>query len=442
VPNADVAPGGRSGRRAVRTTTRRRAALRWLFEGTPGRLRLLGIGAVLACLVLSLVGSTAFSTRQSALADARADAAQLIRVQEIATQLVKADSLFTNGNLAYGLEAPKNLVAYDAAVAEASDLIADASAANGDDAAALTKVNAALSEYAARVAASRANNNQGYQVATGYLHQASDLLRGNEKVKVTGMLPTLQQLMGDNSARVDAAYSRSGRATWILLGAVLLALGGLFVVQVRLARITRRYLNVPLVGASAAVFLVLVTGAVVMVTAQRSANTVHDTSYKDLQNVATARIQAYTAKSAESISLIYRGTGGDYASADTRYTAATTDAAARLVGVGGGDELKAWRGAHDTVFQKAAGKGAGAWQNAAVAATGEGSAEAPTINSTFAAFDEVTVRTLDDRAATVDVGLTRGHLGLLLLTWIAIVVGVIAAAASWTGISQRLEEYR
>ena len=92
------------------------------------------------------------------------------------------------------------------------------------------------------------------------------------------------------------------------------------------------------------------------------------------------------------------------------------------------------------MFQKAAGKGAGAWQNAAVAATGEGSAEAPTINSTFAAFDEVTVRTLDDRAATVDVGLTRGHLGLLLLTWIAIVVGVIAA--SWTGISQRLEEYR
>jgi hypothetical protein len=435
-------PVGRNSRQRTRAATRWRAAVRSFFEGTPGRLRLLGIGAVLACLALSLVGSAAFSTRQSALADARADAAQLIRVQEIATQLVKADSLFTNGNLAYGLEAPKNLADYDAAIAEASGLVAHASRANGADAAQLATVNAALTEYTARVASSRANNNQAFQVATGYLRQASDLLRGNDKAKTTGMLPTLEQLMRDNSARVDAAYSRSRWATGILVAAVLLSLGGLIVVQVRLARMTRRYLNLPLVGASVAVFLVLAVGAVLMATAQRSANTVYDHSYSDLQNVATARIQAYTAKSAESISLNYRGNGGDFSAPDTRYAEATAQAAAKLAGIGGVDELNAWKAAHDTVFETAAGRGVRAWQDAARAATAEGTAETPTLNSTFAAFGEVTARMLDDRAVEVGSGLSRGHVGLVVMMWIAVVVGVFAAAAAWGGISQRLEEYR
>lgn len=433
-----VTPPGPDSRRTARTAARRQAAVRSFFEGTPGRLRLLGIGAVLACLVLSLVGSAAFSTRQSALADARADAAQLIRVQEIATQLVKADSLFTNGYLAYGLESPANLTKYDAALTEASSLIAEASRANGDDAAELAKVNAALSEYTARVASARANNNQGYQVATGYLRQASDLLRGNEKTKIAGMLPTLQQLMGDNSRRVDDAYSRSGWATWILLATVLLGLGGLIAVQVRLARLSRRYLNVPLVGASGAVLLVLATGAVVMIGAQSSANRVYDSSYTALQNVATARIQAYTAKSAESISLIYRGTGGDFGSADNQYEAATKEAAAKLTGVGGTAELDAWKAAHQKVITTAGGPEQDAWQRAAKEASADGSA----INSTFDALDTVTGRALERNAAQVDSGLTSGHLGLILLTWIAVVVGVVAAAAGWGGIAQRLEEYR
>jgi hypothetical protein len=241
---------------------------------------------------------------------------------------------------------------------------------------------------------------------------------------------------------VDDAYSSSRRATWILVATVLLALGGLVVVQVRLARMTRRYLNLPLVGASAAVFLVLAAGAVVMATAQSSAGTVYRTSYAELRSVATARIEAYTAKSAESIALIYRGTGGDYGPVDQRYDEAMKDAAARLGGIGGVAELTAWKTAHDAVFATAGGNAPQAWQDAAKAATAPGSASQPTINSTFAAFDAKTLETLQTKSAAVDTGLDQGHLGLLLLTWIAVVAGVLAAVAAWTGIAQRLEEYR
>ena len=161
--------------------------------------------------------------------------------------------------------------------------------------------------------------------------------------------------MSAESVRVDDAYSRSRRATWLLVGALLLSLGGLVVVQVRLAQRTHRYLNLPLAGATAGVFAVLLVGTIVMAIAQNSANRVYDTSYTDLRNLATARIEAYTAKSAESISLIYRGTGGDYAAADKRYAQATEDAKNKLGHRDGLAQLTAWRAAHDAVFQEAAG---------------------------------------------------------------------------------------
>lgn len=465
VPQGPGAPGGPGvpdprtvvpvpgSRRTARQASRRRAAVRTAFEGTPGKLRLAGIGAVLACLMLSLLGSLAFQSRGNALADARADAAQLIRVQEIATQLVKADSLFTNGYLAYGLESPDKLVAYDDAVSEASSLIAEASRASASDAAALATVNDELTEYTARVASARANNSQGYQVATGYLRQANVLLRGDGKPAgdptktEVGMLPTLQQLIDANGERVEDAYADSRLATWLLVGTGLLALGGLAAVQVWLARRTHRYLSLPLVGATVTVLLVLGIGAVVMAQAQNAANDVYDSSYRNLQNLANARIQAYTAKSAESISLIYRGTGGGYPAADAQYAEARKQASNRLADVpaaGGGGvglpELAAWSAAHDAVFKAAETNWVAAAKAATAPSTGDG--DTTTINGTFDRLDRVTDAALKAEAGGVDAGLATGRLGLRLLGWIAIVAGVLAAAAAWAGITQRLEEYR
>jgi len=73
--------------------------VRSAFEGTPGRLRLAGIVTVLAGLVFGLFAYVAASNRSDAIASARADAAQLVRVQSIRTNLVLADANLTNAFL-------------------------------------------------------------------------------------------------------------------------------------------------------------------------------------------------------------------------------------------------------------------------------------------------------------------------------------------------------
>jgi hypothetical protein len=269
------------------------------------------------------------------------------------------------------------------------------------------------------------------------------LLRGDAKkaddpTKVVGMLPTLQQLIAANGERVDDAYSSSRLATWMLLGAALLSLGGLIAAQVRLARTTHRYLNVPLVAATGVVLLVLGSGAFIMARAQSSANTVRESSYSDLRSLANARIQGYIAKSAESISLIYIGTGGPSAAAQEQFSTAMNEASQQLNRVPnnpGLTELTAWGDLHKTLYALAGTN----WQTAAVNAT---SADPGTVNTTFDGFNTKTSDALKEQAGLVDSGLKTGRLGLQLLGWIAIVAGVLAAVASWAGISQRLEEYR
>jgi len=101
-------------------------AARNAFAGTPGRLRLAGVATVLACLVFGLFAFVAATTRANALANARADAAQLVRVQSIRTNLVFADANLTNAFLVGGLEPPSARAAYEQGIATASKTLADA----------------------------------------------------------------------------------------------------------------------------------------------------------------------------------------------------------------------------------------------------------------------------------------------------------------------------
>jgi hypothetical protein len=412
------------------------------MEGTPGRLRIAAIVAVLACLAFALIGADAFRARGSALDQARADAAQLIRVQAIATSVVQADSLFTNGYLAYGLESNGQLAQYYAAMATASRSIAEASAANPADASDLATVNQALTQYTARVAAARANNGQGNQASTGYLRQAANLLRGTTPADGSpDMLPTLGNLIQANTQRVDDAYSTSDWATaWLVLAAVLAA-AGLGVVQFWLARTTHRYLNVPLAGASVAVVLVLIAGALVMGSAQGRANQVRDGAYTATLALAKARIAAFTGKSAESISLIYLGTGGDYQGSEKTYQDSLGTARTQLTTVSqisGADagmaELGGWDAQHSKIYTQA--------QTDWTTAVKQASAPDGALNASFKAVDTATASALTTQAAAVDDGLGGSHGLLVALGWITLVVGLVAAGAAWAGVSQRLEEYR
>lgn len=412
-----------------------RASLR----GSPGQLRSAGIVAVVACLAFAGLAAWALQLRASALSAARDHAAQLVRVQQIASDLVAADSQFTNGYLTFGQDSTAQLNAYDAAIADAAKLIAEASRAEPDDAAELSTVNEALATYTARVAAARANNKQGYQVGVGYLRQASDLLRSD--ARSPNLLPTLDKLVSDNAARVDDAFAVSRLATWLLVAAALIGLGALGYVQVWLARRSHRFLNLPLVAATTAVIVGLVAGTVVMVTAQSKARQVKDHSYAATLALANARIAAYVGKSYQSITLIYIGTGGDYPGSQVNYTAQVGKAKDRLAAAsaGGADvgatELQNWVAASDKLYTAALGD----WVSAATSATQTG---AGSVNTLFASFDQATRPALATQATAVEDGLSGSHGALVVLGWLALLLGIVAAGLAWAGISLRLEEYR
>ena len=128
---------------------------------TPQRLRLLSLGVVVVSVVVALVGGLIFSYLAFSLSRAKADTAQLIRVQKIQSNLLSADATATNAFLVGGLEPPAQRAVYDQALSSTSSLIVEAAQAQPADAAALSALNQQVISYAATIEQARANNRQG-----------------------------------------------------------------------------------------------------------------------------------------------------------------------------------------------------------------------------------------------------------------------------------------
>jgi hypothetical protein len=418
--HADLAPRGR---------------LRRALEGTPGQLRTAAVIGVLVSLVFALLGGNAFRARGNALDEARADAAQLVRVQQIATDLTAADAVVTNAFLQGGQEPAGTYDQFQRLISNASTRIAEAARAQPGDAEALAAVNGALSQYTAAVASARVNNRFAFQTGSGYLRQASTLLR-TPTADQPAMLPTLQSVVAADAARVEDAFDDARLAVIELAVAALVVLGGLAAVQIWLARRTRRILNVPMTWGTAAVLLTIVLGALTMIGSQGAADTVHDTNYAATKALAQARIAAYDAKANESLTLVYQGAGQAFEAA---YGRDLTNAREQLLAAqhaGGGDvgtsALNAWNSVHEGIRKADDG---GNWQQAVNQATGVS-------NTRFNDFADTSGQALDKEALAVSDGLTASHWELVLLGWLTLAVGILAAALAWAGIGQRLGEYR
>jgi hypothetical protein len=420
--------------------------LRSLFEGSPGRLRVAGIAAVVVCLVFALLGASAFQARGNALADANADAAQLIRVQQIASDVVLADSLLTSAFPSPADESGEQVDAFNQALTRASQFIADAAAAKPEDGPALANVSDALGQYRQYAASARIYNKQGDQVGYGYLRQAGAALRGQDAqnnpnlITGTGMLPELDKLITASTQRVDDAYAASRWATLQMVLAALVVLVGLVWVQIWLARRTRRYLNVPLFSAGVAVLLVVVVGAFVMAGAQSRADRVRDTSYTSLKSLADARIAANAAKSDASIAFLYQRIGGsaqvyrdDYAVKIAQVTRSLSNAKLPASDPAV-TSFTTWKQAADPVFDTQPGD----WTKVAQTLASPSSP----FNKPFTTLDTQLRQQIDEEAAKVGKDLGTGNVPLIVVGWLALVVGILAAVASWAGISQRLEDYR
>ena len=164
---------------------------------TPRELRRLTTAVIIAGVVFGLAGLATFLLLAASVQRAEASTAQLIRVQEIQTNLLRADANATNAFLVGGLEPPDQRQAYDEAIIETARLIAEASDAEPADQAALAELNTQLLDYTENIELARANNRQGFPVGAQYLRTASGGLRADA-------LPILDNLVAANSDRAES----------------------------------------------------------------------------------------------------------------------------------------------------------------------------------------------------------------------------------------------
>jgi hypothetical protein len=406
--------------------------VRDFLAGTPGRLRLLAALAIAGCILFAVLGAIGLNRRASALTHAREDSAQLVRLQDIRTSLVEADAAATNAFLVGGLEPSATRAVYQDRLQHASSQVTAASTHDRSDADRLGVVNKDLATYAGLIESARANNRQGFPLGTAYLRQASALLRDQ-------ILPALTDLSVTNQQRVRSAHDQDRSVTLLWLGG-LIGLGTLVAAQLWIARRMRRLLNRPLLVATGILAAALVGASASAANALSKADDVRAGPYRAAVVLTAARSDAFDAKSAESLTLIARGSGQSY---EQRHAQLMADANTKLqTGVGGVDftamrgQLADYAATHADIRAL---DDEGDWDKAVQIATGSDETGA---NARFAAFADATGKALDEQVALVDKGLSDARSPIVVFQWLVLVAGLIAAVAAWRGIADRLREYR
>ena len=196
--------------------------------------------AALACLIAGAVGAWVLTVTSTSLDDINRGTQQLLRLQQIKGDVLRADGVATHG-LAQGTPASA-ITDYADALKEAARLTVEASQAQPLDQSDLTSVNAALLNYALTMERARTTYPQDNAAGLTYVNDAGSVLSKDA-------VPALDKLITANSNRVDAA--RASDRLWaagLALVPVLLLLG----ISIWVARRTRRVVNIGLVVALAA----------------------------------------------------------------------------------------------------------------------------------------------------------------------------------------------
>lgn len=410
------------------------AVVRSWLSGTPGRMRLALIASAAASVLFGIAAAQGFAEAGGALSRADANTAQLVRLQAIHTNLVRADAVATNAFLVGGLEPADQRQEYENALSEASRLITDAARSQPADNAALAELNTALVNYSGLVEQARANNRQGLPVGAQYLRDASSGLR-------LTALPLLENLVTANENRVTTEFDGIGRGYIWLSASGLVALVVIGGSMLWLARRTHRYINMPLAIGGVGILLATIVGSAALSNVGVAVDDIREGPYASTLALAQARISAYDAKSNESLTLIARGSGAAFEKA---WVAAAEQVDQRLdTAVALSDDAQpsrdAWSGYTNVHQEIRRLDNGGDWNSAVTLAigTGEGSS-----NSQFDAFDRASSEVLDSSVQQTRSELADAGNTLPLWRWVCFAVGLLAALCAWWGVSQRLEEYR
>ncbi|GAA1888483.1 hypothetical protein [Lapillicoccus jejuensis] len=403
------------------------ALLRASLEGTPGRLRLVAAAAAVVCAVLGLVGGEALWSSSAALTRAQADVAQVVRVEQVRSDLLAADAAATTAFLQGGLEDPARRQAYDAAIDRVGRTIATAATEQPADGTALGVLNTQVQQYVALVEQARADNRQGLPLGATYLSQASAGLR-------SGTVPVLDALSQANTTRADEELARSSGGTALALTGAL-AVVVLLATMVLLARRSHRYLNVPLAVATGLVLVALVAGSVTLAGVRSSVQDAQDQQVAQVLRLTTLRSAAYDAKANESLALVNRGNGASYEAKWKDDSARVQDTAGSLRG----DLFTRWSTyvTRHQAIRKA--DDDGNWPAAVKLAT---ATDGDSADAAFAVVVTGAGSQLDSAQTAAADAITAPGTRTTVLGWVLLLLCLGAAVLAVRGVGQRLEEYR
>lgn len=394
---------------------------------TPSRLRLLGLGVVVVGLVTGLVGALALSALAYSLYRAEADTAQLVRVQQIQTNLLVADATATNAFLVGGLERAAQRSQYDDALTRTGSLITEAARAQPADAAVLARLNQQVLTYSGAIEQARANNRQGLPVGAQYLRSASAELRSDS-------LPILEALVSTNADRATSRMSVG--PGWVFLVIGTLALVVLVIAQIWLARRFRRTLNRGMLAATIVLLAALVTSFFALTQLGSAVEDIQGGSFAEVNAAAEARIEASDAKSNESLTLVARGSGAAFEQAWATSADQVGFDLGRLGADAPAEEWDRYRQVHTEIRRL---DDSGRWEDAVALATGTGEGSA---NTAFSAFDTAMADTLDRADQEAADQLSGRQPGLVAGAVLALLTGLAVALLGRRGVAARLREYR
>jgi hypothetical protein len=363
--------------------------------------------------------------------------------QQIYRSLSDADATASSAFLSGGSEPAELRERYEVDMAQAGAALAKAASDVGGITAAEQQVDTLgkqLPVYTGLVETARANNRLGLPIGSAYLREASTLMRSK-------ILPAAQELYGIDTDRLAAEQEDATDFPWLTVVLTLVLLGALIATQVHLTRRTNRLLNVGLLAATVAIGVGLIWGAVAGWVSASAVSEARDEGTQQVDALVQARIVALQGRADETLTLVARGDGATYEqefqmlapkqttslqrardrSSDAAVTAQIDDAIGNA---------KTWLDAHKKIRDLDNG---GQYDEAVKLAIG------PDDNGAAAAFsklDENLSGAIQKGREKFVESTSTAQNSLFGLVPGVILLALVAAAGSLTGIRQRLREYR
>lgn len=389
---------------------------------SPAILTLVRNTAVLVCLIAAAISAAVMGWTHQGLGDIKVGTEQVLRLQAAKSAVLRADAVATNGLVQGGVEPVAVTSDYQAALAEAAQLVVGAAA--GHDQAKLAELNGLLTQYGALLGGGHTAFRADAQAGLAAMDQAGELLRGQ-------IIPILDTLVAGNQSKVDAA--RAANRYWaipIALVPVLVLLWGSYVTATR----TRRVLNLGLVLA-----LLAATGLWQVVDQNlrdtgRMVDSARAGSLRTALLSAEATVAVTDAKAWEGRILLRPET----ASTDVDRFDSAMALAAKSVQVlsdpTAAAQLASYQQAHDQLMAVAASGESG---RIAAAAGQPGG-----VNDTFRVVSNTLRGKADVAGTAIEQDMAAQQSSLVTAGLLALMLGIAGAIATAAGLGRRIKEYR